>query len=43
LVSRQQKGDRTPRANSAEEAAFLALGPGSASWLIGLANEKEEH
>jgi hypothetical protein len=26
--------DRTPRATSAEEAAFLALGPGAASWLI---------
>jgi transposase len=29
-----KEGDRTPRANSAEEAAFLALGPGAASWLI---------
>lgn len=27
-------GDRTPRATSAEEAAFLQLGPGAASWLI---------
>lgn len=32
---RQDKdGDRIPRATSAEEAAFLALGPGAASWLI---------
>lgn len=29
-----KEGDRTPRANSAEESAFLALGPGAASWLI---------
>lgn len=27
-------GDRTPRARSAEEAAFLMLGPGAASWLV---------
>jgi hypothetical protein len=27
-------GDRAPRANTAEEAAFLALGPGAAAWLI---------
>ncbi len=27
-------GDRTPKAASAEEAAFLQLGPGAASWLI---------
>jgi transposase len=27
-------GDRTPRANTAEEAAFLALGPGAAAWLV---------
>jgi hypothetical protein len=27
-------GDRTPKATSAEEAAFLALGPGAAAWLI---------
>lgn len=26
--------DRTPRATSAEEAAFLQLGPGAASWLV---------
>jgi transposase len=26
-------GDRTPRASSAEEAAFLALGSGAAAWL----------
>ncbi|MFI1585556.1 IS21 family transposase [Embleya sp. NPDC020630] len=29
-----KENDRTPRANSAEEAAFLALGPGAASWLV---------
>ncbi|MEU6965480.1 IS21 family transposase [Streptomyces chrestomyceticus] len=29
-----KEGDRVPRATSAEEAAFLALGPGAASWLI---------
>jgi hypothetical protein len=27
-------GDRTPKARTAEEAAFLALGPGAASWLV---------
>jgi transposase len=27
-------GERAPRATSAEEAAFLALGPGAASWLV---------
>jgi transposase len=27
-------GERTPKATSAEEASFLALGPGAASWLI---------
>ena len=27
-------GERTPRAASAEEVAFLALGPGAASWLV---------
>ena len=26
--------DRTPKATSAEEAAFLALGPGAQSWLV---------
>jgi hypothetical protein len=26
--------DRTPKATSADEAAFLALGPGAASWLV---------
>ncbi len=29
-----KEGDRTPRAHSAEEAAFLTLGPGAASWLV---------
>ncbi len=29
-----KEADRTPRATSAEEAAFLALGPGAASWLV---------
>jgi transposase len=29
-----KSGDRTPRATSAEEAAFLQLGPGAASWLV---------
>lgn len=29
-----KEADRTPRATTAEEAAFLALGPGAASWLI---------
>ncbi|MEU9398065.1 IS21 family transposase [Streptomyces sp. NPDC048324] len=29
-----KQADRTPRATSAEEAAFLQLGPGAASWLI---------
>ena len=29
-----KEADRTPRATSAEEAAFLQLGPGAASWLI---------
>jgi transposase len=29
-----KEGDRTPRATSAEEAAFLALGPGATAWLI---------
>jgi hypothetical protein len=27
-------GDRVPKATSAEEAAFLALGPGAAAWLV---------
>jgi transposase len=27
-------GERVPRATSAEEAAFLALGPGAATWLV---------
>lgn len=27
-------GDHTPKATTAEEAAFLMLGPGAASWLI---------
>ncbi|HEX5202536.1 MAG TPA: IS21 family transposase [Actinoplanes sp.] len=27
-------GDRTPRARNAAEVAFLALGPGAASWLV---------
>jgi hypothetical protein len=27
-------GDRTPRAHTADEAAFLALGPGAAAWLV---------
>lgn len=27
-------GGRTPKATSAEEAAFLALGPGAAAWLV---------
>lgn len=27
-------GDRTPKATSAAEAAFLMIGPGAASWLI---------
>jgi transposase len=27
-------GERAPRATSAEETAFLALGPGAASWLV---------
>jgi hypothetical protein len=27
-------GDRTPRARTAEEATFLALGPGAAAWLV---------
>jgi transposase len=27
-------GQRTPRASSAEEVAFLALGPGAAAWLV---------
>ena len=29
-----KNADRTPRATNAEEAAFLMLGPGAASWLI---------
>jgi hypothetical protein len=29
-----KEADRTPRATTAEEAAFLTLGPGAASWLI---------
>ncbi len=29
-----KEADRTPRATTAEEAAFLALGPGAASWLM---------
>ncbi|WP_411130468.1 IS21 family transposase [Streptomyces sp. x-19] len=28
-----KEGDRTPKATSSEEAAFLTLGPGAASWL----------
>jgi transposase len=31
---RDHDGGRTPRARSPEEAAFLALGPGAASWLV---------
>lgn len=32
---RQDKdGERTPSARTAEEAAFLALGPGAAAWLV---------
>jgi hypothetical protein len=31
---RDHHGERTPRASSPEEAAFLALGPGAASWLV---------
>jgi transposase len=27
-------GERVPKATSAEEAAFLALGPGAAAWLV---------
>ncbi len=27
-------GDRTPRAHTAAEATFLALGPGAAAWLV---------
>jgi hypothetical protein len=27
-------GDRVPRAHTADEAAFLALGPGAAAWLV---------
>ncbi|MBO2448653.1 IS21 family transposase [Actinomadura barringtoniae] len=30
--------DRTPKARSAEEAAFLMIGPGAASWLVEAAN-----
>lgn len=30
----QASGDRTPKAASAQEAAFLALGPGAAAWLV---------
>jgi hypothetical protein len=29
-----KEGDRIPRATSVEEAAFLRLGPGAASWLV---------
>ncbi|MFE9454849.1 IS21 family transposase [Streptomyces sp. NPDC006739] len=29
-----READRTPKATSAEEAAFLQLGPGAASWLV---------
>lgn len=29
-----KNGDRTPKATTAEEAAFLALGPGAAAWLV---------
>ena len=31
---RDHYGERNPRASSREEAAFLALGPGAASWLV---------
>jgi transposase len=31
---RSNHGERTPRATCAEEAAFLMLGPGAASWLV---------
>ncbi len=31
---RSDTEDRTPRANTADEAAFLALGPGAAAWLV---------
>jgi hypothetical protein len=30
---RSDTGERPPRAHTAEEAAFLALGPGAAAWL----------
>ena len=29
-----KEGERVPKATSAEEAAFLALGPGAAAWLV---------
>lgn len=29
-----KEADRTPRATSAEEAAFLMIGPGASSWLV---------
>jgi transposase len=29
-----KEGDRTPRATSAQEAAFLMIGPGAGSWLV---------
>ncbi|SDY31384.1 hypothetical protein SAMN05216215_102424 [Saccharopolyspora shandongensis] len=29
-----KEGERTPKATSVEEAAFLALGPGAAAWLV---------
>ena len=29
-----KEGDRTPRATSAEDAAFLMIGPGAAAWLV---------
>lgn len=32
--AREDPGERTPKATSAEEAAFLALGEGASQWLI---------
>jgi hypothetical protein len=29
-----KEADRTPKATSAEEAAYLMIGPGAASWLV---------
>ena len=33
-VRQDKTGDRLPRARTAAEAAFLALGPGAAAWLV---------